>query len=83
MLILTLVTMGVGTMLIGLLPTYKTIGVAAPILDHGGFLDLRDHDFRPELCRDERESSARTCARCNCRGGRSRVDYDPILRRAL
>ena len=32
MLILTLVTMGVGTMLIGLLPTYKTIGVAAPIL---------------------------------------------------
>jgi len=32
MLILTLVTMGVGTMLIGLLPTYETIGVAAPIL---------------------------------------------------
>ncbi len=32
MLILTLVTMGVGTTLIGLLPTYKTIGVAAPIL---------------------------------------------------
>jgi len=32
MLILTLVTMGVSTMLIGLLPTYQTIGVAAPIL---------------------------------------------------
>jgi MFS transporter, MHS family, shikimate and dehydroshikimate transport protein len=32
MLVLTLVTMGVGTMLIGLLPTYGTIGVAAPIL---------------------------------------------------
>jgi MFS transporter, MHS family, shikimate and dehydroshikimate transport protein len=32
MLILTLVTMGVATMLIGLLPTYKSIGVAAPIL---------------------------------------------------
>lgn len=32
MLILTLVSMGVGTMLIGLLPTYQTIGVAAPIL---------------------------------------------------
>jgi len=32
MLILTLVTMGVGTLLIGLLPTYETIGVAAPIL---------------------------------------------------
>jgi MFS transporter, MHS family, shikimate and dehydroshikimate transport protein len=32
MLILTLVSMGVGTMLIGLLPTYETIGVAAPIL---------------------------------------------------
>jgi MHS family shikimate/dehydroshikimate transporter-like MFS transporter len=32
MLILTLVTMGVGTMLIGVLPTYQSIGVAAPIL---------------------------------------------------
>jgi MFS transporter, MHS family, shikimate and dehydroshikimate transport protein len=32
MLILTLVSMGVGTVLIGLLPTYETIGVAAPIL---------------------------------------------------
>ena len=32
MLILTLVTMGVSTMLIGLLPTYQSIGVAAPIL---------------------------------------------------
>jgi MHS family shikimate/dehydroshikimate transporter-like MFS transporter len=32
MLILTLLTMGVGTMLIGLLPTYQTIGIAAPIL---------------------------------------------------
>jgi len=32
MLILTLVTMGVGTMLIGLLPTYQSIGIAAPIL---------------------------------------------------
>src|SRR5580658_4304116 len=32
MLVLTLVSMGVGTVLIGLLPTYETIGVAAPIL---------------------------------------------------
>jgi MHS family shikimate/dehydroshikimate transporter-like MFS transporter len=32
MLILTLVSMGVATMLIGLLPTYATIGIAAPIL---------------------------------------------------
>jgi MHS family shikimate/dehydroshikimate transporter-like MFS transporter len=32
MLVLTLVSMGVGTTLIGLLPTYETIGVAAPIL---------------------------------------------------
>ncbi len=32
MLILTLVGMGVATMLIGLLPTYETIGIAAPIL---------------------------------------------------
>jgi MHS family shikimate/dehydroshikimate transporter-like MFS transporter len=32
MLILTLVTMGVATTLIGVLPTYQTIGVAAPIL---------------------------------------------------
>lgn len=32
MLVFTLVSMGVSTMLIGLLPTYKTIGVAAPIL---------------------------------------------------
>jgi MHS family shikimate/dehydroshikimate transporter-like MFS transporter len=32
MLILTLVSMGVATMLIGLLPTYETVGVAAPIL---------------------------------------------------
>jgi MHS family shikimate/dehydroshikimate transporter-like MFS transporter len=32
MLILTLVSMGVGTMAIGLLPGYATIGVAAPIL---------------------------------------------------
>jgi MHS family shikimate/dehydroshikimate transporter-like MFS transporter len=32
MLILTLVTMGVATMFIGLLPTYETIGVAAPVL---------------------------------------------------
>jgi MHS family shikimate/dehydroshikimate transporter-like MFS transporter len=32
MLVLTLVSMGVGTMLIGLLPTYENIGVAAPIL---------------------------------------------------
>jgi MFS family permease len=32
MLVLTLVNMGVGTVLIGLLPTYETIGVAAPIL---------------------------------------------------
>ncbi|MEO8924539.1 MAG: MFS transporter [Caldimonas sp.] len=32
MLILTLVSMGVATMLIGLLPTYQTIGIAAPIL---------------------------------------------------
>ncbi|WP_449393144.1 MFS transporter [Eoetvoesiella caeni] len=32
MLILTLVSMGVATMLIGLLPTYETIGIAAPIL---------------------------------------------------
>jgi MFS transporter, MHS family, shikimate and dehydroshikimate transport protein len=32
MLILTLVSMGVATTLIGLLPTYATIGVAAPIL---------------------------------------------------
>jgi MFS transporter, MHS family, shikimate and dehydroshikimate transport protein len=32
MLVLTLVSMGVGTMLIGLLPTYEIIGVAAPIL---------------------------------------------------
>jgi len=32
MLILTLVSMGVSTMLIGLLPTYETIGAAAPIL---------------------------------------------------
>jgi len=32
MLIVTLVTMGVGTMLIGLLPTYQSIGVAAPML---------------------------------------------------
>jgi MHS family shikimate/dehydroshikimate transporter-like MFS transporter len=32
MLILTLVSMGVATMLIGLLPTYKSIGIAAPIL---------------------------------------------------
>ncbi|MEO6960000.1 MAG: MFS transporter [Burkholderiaceae bacterium] len=32
MLILTLVSMGAATMLIGLLPTYATIGIAAPIL---------------------------------------------------
>lgn len=32
MLILTLVSMGIATMLIGLLPTYETIGIAAPIL---------------------------------------------------
>jgi MHS family shikimate/dehydroshikimate transporter-like MFS transporter len=32
MLILTLVSMGIATMLIGLLPTYAQIGVAAPIL---------------------------------------------------
>lgn len=32
MLILTLMIMGVGTVLIGLLPTYQQIGVAAPIL---------------------------------------------------
>lgn len=32
MLILTLMVMGVGTVLIGLLPTYQQIGVAAPIL---------------------------------------------------
>src|SRR3984957_14009897 len=32
MLVLTLVSMGVSTVLIGLLPTYQTIGVAAPIL---------------------------------------------------
>ena len=32
MLVFTLVSMGVATMLIGLLPTYKTIGIAAPIL---------------------------------------------------
>ncbi len=32
MLILTLMIMGIGTMLIGLLPTYQQIGVAAPIL---------------------------------------------------
>jgi len=32
MLILTLVSMGVATMLIGLLPTYESIGIAAPIL---------------------------------------------------
>ncbi|MEO8848262.1 MAG: MFS transporter [Casimicrobiaceae bacterium] len=32
MLIFTLVSMGIATMLIGLLPTYATIGVAAPIL---------------------------------------------------
>ena len=32
MLILTLVSMGVATMLIGLLPTYASIGIAAPIL---------------------------------------------------
>lgn len=32
MLILTLVSMGVATVLIGLLPTYQTIGIAAPIL---------------------------------------------------
>ncbi|MDX3895172.1 MFS transporter [Pusillimonas sp.] len=32
MLILTLSSMGIATMLIGLLPTYETIGIAAPIL---------------------------------------------------
>lgn len=32
MLVLTLVSMGVATMLIGLLPTYESIGIAAPIL---------------------------------------------------
>src|SRR5438128_11565361 len=32
MLILTLLIMGVGTFLVGCLPTYKTIGIAAPIL---------------------------------------------------
>ncbi len=32
MLILTLVSMGVATMLIGVLPTYESIGIAAPIL---------------------------------------------------
>lgn len=32
MLILTLVAMGVATMIIGLLPTYEQIGIAAPIL---------------------------------------------------
>lgn len=32
MLIFTLVSMGIATMLIGLLPTYETIGIAAPIL---------------------------------------------------
>lgn len=32
MLILTLLTMGVGTMLIGCLPTYESIGITAPIL---------------------------------------------------
>lgn len=32
MLILTLVSMGVATMLIGILPTYESIGIAAPIL---------------------------------------------------
>ncbi|QJY47465.1 MFS transporter [Pseudonocardia broussonetiae] len=32
MLVLSLLVMGVGTLLIGLLPTYATIGVAAPIL---------------------------------------------------
>lgn len=32
MLILTLVSMGIATMLIGLLPTYETIGIAAPVL---------------------------------------------------
>ena len=32
MLILTLASMGIATMLIGLLPTYETIGIAAPIL---------------------------------------------------
>ena len=32
MLVLSLLIMGIGTMLIGLLPTYATIGVAAPVL---------------------------------------------------
>jgi MHS family shikimate/dehydroshikimate transporter-like MFS transporter len=32
MLILTLVMMGLGTALIGVLPTYQSIGIAAPIL---------------------------------------------------
>ncbi|HZD90617.1 MAG TPA: MFS transporter, partial [Pseudolabrys sp.] len=32
MLVLTLMVMGIGTMLIGLLPTYQQIGISAPIL---------------------------------------------------
>jgi hypothetical protein len=151
MLVLTLVSMGVGTVLIGLLPTYETIGVAAPILlvacrsvqgiavggewggavlmaiehspayrrnaglqaqctrgqdcalsssrhrpstserparrvgrsNHGGILDLRYHDFRSQLCRDEHGSSAHPRVGSDCAGSRRRADYDPVVRRAL